>query len=316
MNTKTSITTKTHSTSVDGVNARTEIVANITEINTRIVKLNGGVMRVKHKAPQRKEYKLQITQHLSDWGSNPLNDDYEYADIIVIGNDSCGARNVSEYAELYDRIVEHAIVGDMDYMILNYNRNGYKNVSEVIEDYLWVKPNKYQTGKVKKCFEKRYGEPDSHYYDEDLIDAVSRSNKKILDYFSETITIKSPNRQAPFRCMYPFIGTIIEKLIEQKNAYADTILSRCIAHNKNIYEKVKELRAIQYGEGKNAYSMFRLCFYTDNNVIEAFEMKQHVFIVANLIRMNTYLDSDLIKRLNSYCDKILDIAREEGDYVF
>ena len=155
-----------------------------------------------------------------------------------------------------------------------------------------------------------------NYYDEDLIDAVSRANEKVLDYFSETITINPPNGQTPFRCMYPFIGTIIEKLIEQKNAYADTILSRCIVHNKNIYEKVKELRAIQYGEGKNAYNMFRLCFYTDNNVIEAFEMKQHVFIVANLIRMNTYLDSDLIKRLNSYCDKILDIAREEGDYVF
>ena len=155
-----------------------------------------------------------------------------------------------------------------------------------------------------------------NYYDEDLIDAVSRANEKVLDYFSETITINPTNEQTPFRCMYPFIGTIIEKLIEQKNAYADTILSRCIAHNKNIYEKVKELRAIQYGEGKNTYSMFRLCFYTDNNVIEAFEIKQHIFIVANLIRMNTYLDSDLIKRLNSYCDKILDIAREEGDYVF
>lgn len=155
-----------------------------------------------------------------------------------------------------------------------------------------------------------------NYYDEDLIDAVSRANEKVLDYFSETITINPPNEQTPFRCMYPFIGTIIEKLIEQKNAYADTILSRCIVHNKNLYEKVKELRAIQYGEGKNAYSMFRLCFYTDNNVIEASERIQHVFIVANLIRMNTYLDSDLIKQLNSYCDKILDIAREEGDYVF
>ena len=155
-----------------------------------------------------------------------------------------------------------------------------------------------------------------NYYDEDLIDAVSRANEKVLDYFSETITINPPNEQTPFRCMYPFIGTIIEKLIEQKNAYADTILSRCIAHNKNIYEKVKELRAIQYGEGKNAYNMFRLCFYTDNNVIEAFERKQHISIEANLIRMNTYLDSDLIKQLNSYYDKILDMAREEGDYVF
>ena len=41
-----------------------------------------------------------------------------------------------------------------------------------------------------------------------------------------------------------------------------------------------------------------------------------ISIEANLIRMNTYLDSDLIKQLNSYYDKILDMAREEGDYVF
>ena len=154
----------------------------------------------------------------------------------------------------------------------------------------------------------------SMYYDEDLIEAASRADPSVLDYFSEVITITPTLEKAPFQCMYPFLGALIEKLIEQKNPYADTLLRRCIEHNKGAYEKVKELKDRKYGEGKNAYSMFRLHFYQGSHVIEAFEQKER--IATNLIRIDTDLDSDLIKRLNSYCDKILDIAREEGDYVF
>lgn len=135
-----------------------------TEIITHTVRLANGVMRVKHKLPQRKTYALHIEQKLPFYDYNPIEDDEYYADIIVVGNSGNGG-----YAELYDSIVGGAILGDMDYMVLNYNRNGYKNVSEVIEDYLGVKPNKYQTGKVKKYLEERYGKPNSHYYNEDLI---------------------------------------------------------------------------------------------------------------------------------------------------
>ena len=165
MNTKTETTT-TKRVMGNATKTTTDIH---TTIITRIVRLNNGVMRVKHKAPTRKEFTLRITQHAPDWCSNPLNDDYSYENVIVMGNNRCGSRNVGEYAELYDRIIEHIITGDMDYMVLNYDRNGYKNVSEVIEDYLWIKPNKWQTGKVKKCLEKRYGTPNNHYYDEDLV---------------------------------------------------------------------------------------------------------------------------------------------------
>ena len=156
----------------------------------------------------------------------------------------------------------------------------------------------------------------SMYYDEDLLDAASRASEKVLDYFSEVITIKPAHGQTPYQCMYPFLGEMIEKLIEQKNPYADTILRRCIAHNKNTYVQVNELKCREYGEGKNAYSMFRLNFYQGIHAIEAYDMKQNDFIVTNLIRIDTDLDSDLIKELNSYYDKILDMAREEGNYVF
>ena len=165
MNTRTEIITKEWKTG----NARKTTREVHTTITTRIVRLNDGVMRVKHKAPKRKEFVLRITQHEPEWCTNPLNNDFEYEDVIVIGNSGCSARNNSRYADLFDRIIDRVITGDMDYMVLNYDRNGYKNVSEVIEDYLWVKPNKWQTGKVKKYLEMRYGTPNTYYHDEDLI---------------------------------------------------------------------------------------------------------------------------------------------------
>ena len=174
----------------------------------------------------------------------------------------------------------------------------------------------FRAREIPLMYNKLQGADLSIYFDEDLIDAASCANENILDYFSETITIKPTHGQAPFQCMYPFFGALIEKMIEHNNPYAETVLKRCIEHNKNAYEKVKELKDRKYGEGKNAYSMFRLCFYQGNNLIEAYDMQQKDYIITNLIRMNTDLDSELIKELNSYYDMILDMARKEGNYVF
>ena len=176
--------------------------------------------------------------------------------------------------------------------------------------------DEFRAREIPLMYHKLLGAELSVYYDEDLIETASRADKSVLDYFSKTITIKPTHRQAPFQCMYPFIGAMIEKLIEHNNPYADTVLKRCIKHNKNTFDKVNELRCRRYGEGKNAYSMFKLHFYQDNNVVEAYDMKQNDFIVTNIIRMNKDLDSESIKELNSYYDKILDMAREEGNYVF
>ena len=174
----------------------------------------------------------------------------------------------------------------------------------------------FRAREIPLMYNKLQGADLSIYFDEDLIDAASCANENILDYFSETITIKPTHGQAHFQCMYPFFGALIEKMIEHNNPYAETVLKRCIEHNKNAYEKVKELKDRKYGEGKNAYSMFRLCFYQGNNLIEAYDMQQKDYIITNLIRMNTDLDSELIKELNSYYGMILDMARKEGNYVF
>ena len=174
----------------------------------------------------------------------------------------------------------------------------------------------FRAREIPLMYNKLQGADLSIYFDEDLIDAASCANENILDYFSETITIKPTHGQAPFQCMYPFFGEKKKKMIEHNNPYAETVLKRCIDHNKNAYEKVKELKDRKYGEGKNAYSMFRLCFYQGNNLIDAYDMQQKDYIITNLIRMNTDLDSELIKELNSYYGMILDMARKEGNYVF
>lgn len=176
--------------------------------------------------------------------------------------------------------------------------------------------DEFRAREIPLMYLKLRGAEVSVYYDEDLIEAASRADRSVLDYFSEVITIKPAHGQIPYQCMYPFLGKMIEKLIEHNNPYADTILRRCIEHNKKTFEQVNELKCREYGEGKNAYSMFRLHFYQGSHVIEAYDMKQNDFIVTNLIRINTDLDSELIKELNSYYDKILDMAREEGNYVF
>ena len=174
--------------------------------------------------------------------------------------------------------------------------------------------DEFRAREIPLMYLKLRGAEVSVYYDEDLIEAASRASEKVLDYFSEVITITPTLEKAPFQCMYPFLGEMIEKLIENNDSYADTILRRCIEHNKGAYEKVKELKDRKYGEGKNTYSMFRLCFYQGSHAVEVLEQKD--CIATNLIRIDTDLDSELIKELNSYYDKILDIAREEGDYVF
>ena len=174
--------------------------------------------------------------------------------------------------------------------------------------------DEFRAREIPLMYLKLRGAEVSVYYDEDLIEAASRASEKVLDYFSEVITITPTLEKAPFQCMYPFLGEMIEKLIENNDSYADTILRRCIEHNKGAYEKVKELKDRKYGEGKNTYSMFRLCFYQGSHAVEVLEQKD--CIATNLIRIDTDLDSELIKELNSYYDKILDIAREEGNYVF
>lgn len=136
--------------------------------------INSGAMSIKHKKPARKEHTLYIRQHMP-W------DFYDPAcienlhNIIALGNDSNSEFNESEYSDLFDKIVDNIVLGDMEYDIERIEEMGYKNATEYINDVLWVNANTHQVGKLKKILEKCRGAHSlfnihqKRYYDEDII---------------------------------------------------------------------------------------------------------------------------------------------------
>lgn len=115
--------------------------------------IDGGAMSIKHKKPARKEHTLYIRQKMPrDWSELDC-DEYLHG-IIALGNDSYSEFNRGEYKDLFDRIVDNIILGDMEYDIERIEEMGYKNATEYINDVLWVNANTHQVGKLKKVLER------------------------------------------------------------------------------------------------------------------------------------------------------------------
>ena len=137
-----------------------------TDKSTLTHAIDGGAMSIRHKKPTRKEHTLYIRQNMP-WDWSELDCDEYLHGIIALGNDSNGEFNRGEYKDLFDRIVDNIILGDMEYNIERIEEMGYKNATEYIDDVLWVNANTRQVGKMKKIL-KKYKE-DRYYSDEDLI---------------------------------------------------------------------------------------------------------------------------------------------------
>ena len=82
---------------------------------------------------------------------------------------------------------------------------------------------------------------------ENLIEAIARSNnKRIIDYFSEDYVLPDKYKIEDRLFVFPFLGEVIEKLIKNKNAFAETVIRRAIEHNQNVYEKLSALIDVEY----------------------------------------------------------------------
>ena len=138
-----------------------------TDKSTLTHAIDGGAMSIRHKKPERKEHTLFITQQMP-WNNDELSDCEWLHNIIAIGGRDTCEFNEGDYCELYARIKGGIISGDMEYEIENCIGDcGYKNATELINDYLGVNANTRQVGKMKKIL-KKYKE-DRYYSDEDLI---------------------------------------------------------------------------------------------------------------------------------------------------
>ena len=157
------------------------------------------------------------------------------------------------------------------------------------------------------------------FYDADMVEALSKSDESVLDYFSKEITVVTNFKNTPQKYMFPSIGILLEKLIANKNKCIEAILKRCIEHNRNTYYFVKEIaeRQIDY------YHRCYFDYFKDGNIISVLDSQRRNRddakdgIVTNIIRVNIQSDSfvvsDLIHELNKYFDDILALNPEKGE---
>ncbi len=82
---------------------------------------------------------------------------------------------------------------------------------------------------------------------ENLIEAIARSNnKRIIDYFSEDYVLPDKYKIEDRLFVFPFLGEVILKLIDNKSEFAESVIRRVIEHNKNVYEKLSALIDDEY----------------------------------------------------------------------
>lgn len=96
------------------------------------------------------------------------------------------------------------------------------------------------------------GKDNEKYYDEELIDAIVNADYEILEYFSKDFEIHSHSERTD--CfVFPFIGKLIERLIERKNDFVDFMLKDAIKHNQCVFDKLTEQFESYIDGYKNRY---------------------------------------------------------------
>lgn len=78
------------------------------------------------------------------------------------------------------------------------------------------------------------------YYNSRLMDELAQADNKILEYFSEEFEITDRfGRMGKFS--FPFLGELIERLLQAKNKFAEHMLKGAIQHNQYVYDKLSSL---------------------------------------------------------------------------
>lgn len=158
----------------------------------------------------------------------------------------------------------------------------------------------------------------------DFIEAISNASDDVLEYFSEEFEIKN-SIKATNTYIFPYIGNLIEALLEKENNYVEFVLEAAIEHNEKIYNKLKELliSTIEYYRENNPYISIEdinidikrsldifcsgdfICFYHPGR-----DMKEHG-IVSNIVctkaESNNCKYNKLIQKLNKLYDDIKNI---------
>lgn len=161
------------------------------------------------------------------------------------------------------------------------------------------------------------------YYNAKLMEALTLADNKILEYFSKEFDLTDRFGYTN-RFLFPFIGELIERLLQNKNSFAEFMLKDAIRHNQYIYDRLAYLLAesVQHFKELPYYNITDvkikddwtecilkdLQFYHDGNFVSYFPL----FLVAkkrlwsNIIRVNTQSEDTLINRRILELNKLYD----------
>lgn len=184
------------------------------------------------------------------------------------------------------------------------------------------------------------------YKCEELIEAVANSGKAVVEYYGEEMEIVPRAARTKILCMYPFLGEIIEKMLDNNSPFIEILLNKAIAHSTKIYEFFKEKVDEEYqrtfqcemnqykdyrSEEENFAQARRSCCHEDKNGIyrlDSFEYsyEYHIFggyypvcvdergkqhsdvLIANLILVNK-------ESKNAAVNNLIQQLNELGDKI-
>ena len=166
---------------------------------------------------------------------------------------------------------------------------------------------------------------------DNLIRAISLSDEKVIDYYSQEFTIKyQQGRDNTF--MYPFLGAVIKTALEnRKDGSAELLIKQAIEHNKETLSELKKLideSCVDYMKTHNLGTedmafvkeqvLCNFCFDPDNDLVSYYytpAKQKYKGTVTNIIHSDAETDRPLIRKLlnelNGIYDEITTLNKEE-----
>ena len=90
------------------------------------------------------------------------------------------------------------------------------------------------------------------FINERLIDVVARSDKMILQYFTDSFSVED-DQQKWNHCIFPYVQELVSKLIQLKNKYLKEVLLRIEKHNSYALSTVEEIISEEVETSRSKY---------------------------------------------------------------
>lgn len=140
------------------------------------------------------------------------------------------------------------------------------------------------------------------YYNAKLMRALTHANNEILEYFCGEFEILD-RVGFPNKFLFPFMGKLIERLLQNKNDFAEYMLKSAIQHNQYVFDQlavlltdtVQSCRQLYYDMTNSAVKsdlakriLRDLCFYDEGSLVSYFALfpETKKGLRSNIIRVN------------------------------